>query len=115
MAGIVCHLGDGRWWDAEHSTWRDGFGKPAQVEDNEDLLALTTTTRVVLAAAHRDHHPTNIRACNLVALCRRCHLAHDREGHQRGRWITLFRRKALGDLFVGRYGWDLFPQTRVGE
>jgi hypothetical protein len=23
---IVCHLGDGRWWDAERQAWRDGEG-----------------------------------------------------------------------------------------
>jgi 5-methylcytosine-specific restriction endonuclease McrA len=57
----------------------------------------------VLAAAHRDHDPTNNHPRNLVALCQRCHLQHDREEHRRRRWLTLFRRKALGDLFLGRY------------
>ena len=40
---------------------------------------------------------------NLMALCQRCHLQHDREEYRRRRWLTLFRRKALGDLFLGRY------------
>ena len=24
---LVCHLGDGRWWDAQARIWRDGRGK----------------------------------------------------------------------------------------
>jgi hypothetical protein len=31
-------------------------------------------------------------------------MVHDRPEHQRRRWMTLFRRKALGDLFRGSYG-----------
>ena len=68
-----------------------------------NLLALISTTRVILATAHRDHDPTNNRPRNLVAFCQRCHMLHDREEHRRRRWRTLFRRKALGDLFLGRY------------
>ncbi len=69
----------------------------------EDLPVQVRTTRVVLATAHRDHDATNNRPRNLVALCQRCHLQYDREAHRRRRWLTLFRRKALGDLFLGRY------------
>ena len=61
-------------------------------------------TRVVLATAHLDHDPTNNRPRNLKALCQRCHMLHDRQEHQRRRWLTLRRRKALGDLFLGLYG-----------
>jgi hypothetical protein len=68
-----------------------------------DLLAQVRNTRVVLATAHRDHDPTNNSPRNLVAFCQRCHLEHDRQEHRRRRWLTLFRRKALGDLFLGRY------------
>jgi hypothetical protein len=100
---MVCHLGDGRWWDAEGGTWRDGQGRAAQVDEDEDVLAQAATTRVILATAHRDHDPTNNRPRNLAALCQRCHLQHDRQEHRRRRWLTLFRRKALGDLFLGRY------------
>lgn len=100
---FVCHLGDGRWWDPERSAWRDGQGRTARVTDIKDVLGVVTTTRVVLATAHRDHDPTNNRLRNLAALCQRCHMLHDREEHQRRRWLTLFRRKALGDLFLGRY------------
>jgi hypothetical protein len=53
--------------------------------------------------AHRDHDPTNNRSRNLAALCQRCHLLHDRAEHRRRRWLGLFRRRALGDLFLGPY------------
>ncbi len=100
---FVCHLGDGRWWDPERGAWRDGQGRALRQVDAENLLALISTTRVVLATAHRDHDPTNNRLRNLVAFCQRCHMLHDREEHRRRRWLTLFRRKELGDLFLGRY------------
>ncbi len=100
---FVCHLGDGRWWDPERGAWRDGQGRALRRVNAENLLALISTTRVVLATAHRDHDPANNRVRNLVAFCQRCHMLHDREEHRRRRWLTLFRRKALGDLFLGRY------------
>ena len=100
---FVCHLGDGRWWDPERGLWRDGQGRVLRRVDADNLLALVTTTRVVLATVHRDHDPTNNRARNLVAFCQRCHMLHDREEQQRRRWLTLFRREALGDLFLGHY------------
>ncbi len=101
---MVCHLGDGRWWDPERQAWRDGEGRRVgRVLEVEGLQEQLRTTRVVLATAHRDHDPTNNRPRNLMALCQRCHLQHDREEHRRRRWLTLFRRKALGDLFLGRY------------
>jgi hypothetical protein len=31
------------------------------------------------------------------------HMLHDQVEHQRRRWFTLFRRRALGDLYQGRY------------
>lgn len=101
---MVCHLGDGRWWDSEQAVWRDGAGRRVRrALKVDDLQAQVRTTRVVLATAHRDHDPTNNRSRNLMALCQRCHLIHDRAEHRRRRWLTLFRRKALGDLFLGRY------------
>ena len=32
-----------------------------------------------------------------------CHMLHDRPEHKRRRWATLFRRRAMGDLFGGPY------------
>ena len=101
---LVCHLGDGRWWDAQARVWRDGRGKalkglrPLRLW-REPILS----TRVFLACAHVDHDPTHNRNRNLRALCQRCHMLHDRQEHQRRRWVTLFRRKALGDLYLGPY------------
>ena len=60
-------------------------------------------TRVVLAAAHLDHDPSNNRRGNLKSLCQRCHLIHDRPQHLARRRITYLLRRALGDLFLGRY------------
>ncbi len=100
---IVYHLGDGRWWDPERQIRRDGEGRRVRGAEVLDLLTQVRPTRVVLATAHRDHDPTNNSPRNLVAFCQRCHLQHDRQEHRRRRWLTLFRRKALGDLFLGRY------------
>lgn len=36
---------------------------------------------IVLTVAHLDHDTTNNADDNLVALCQRCHLNHDREQH----------------------------------
>ena len=46
------------------------------------------------------------RSCsaNLAAFCQRCHMLYDRPEHRRRRWLTLFRKKAIGDLFSGPYG-----------
>ncbi len=103
---VVVHLGDGRWWDDEAETWRNGQGRaissvPKVVPSAED--GTTLTTKVVLATAHLDHDPGNNRLRNLKALCQRCHMLHDRKEHQRRRWMTFRMRKALGDLFLGRY------------
>ena len=58
-------------------------------------------TRVYLACAHLKHDPGNNEPANLKALCKRCHMLHDRDEHWRQRWFTYRRRKAAGDLFSG--------------
>lgn len=95
-------LPDGRWFDQDSGTWRDGFGQPASWPDIEEACQVKTS-RVVLAACHRDHDPTNNRPQNLAAWCQRCHLRHDRAYHRRQAWVTIMLRRALGDLFLGRY------------
>jgi hypothetical protein len=70
---------------------------------DEDLLARARITKVVLAAAHRDHDTANNEDAKLAAFCQRCHMLHDRDEHRRRRWRTLFRCKAMGDLFQGPY------------
>ena len=111
---------DGRWWDEQAQHWRDdrgrrvsGLASPARAAAAEPVLAgfparEPRRTYVVIATAHLDHDPSNCDPRNLAALCQRCHLAHDRPEHQRQRWATMFYRRAMGDLFTGRY---LFAQT----
>ena len=100
----VWHLGDGRWWDAQAASWRDGAGKVIRLAAGaDDLLKAVRTTRVVLATAHRNHDTADNTNANLAAFCQRCHMNHDRPEHQRRRWRTLFKRKASGDLFGGPY------------
>ena len=99
---LVWHLGDGRWWDTQAGSWRDGVGQIVCLSvDADDVLKAVRTTRVVLATAHRNHDTSDNANANLAAFCRRCHINHDRPEHRRRR--TLHRRKALGDLFGGPY------------
>ena len=98
---IYC-LRDGRWWDAAAGTWRDGQGRTLSTGPTIEDLGAIRSTRVVLATAHRDHDTANNVAANLAAFCQRCHINHDRPEHRRRRWRTLFRRRAMGDLFQGR-------------
>ena len=98
----VRHLGDGRWWDEEEQTWRNGCGRALSRLARIGGGAVRTT-KIVLAAAHLDHDPTNNRMRNLKALCQRCHMLHDHEEHQRRRLLTLRMRNPIGDLFLGLY------------
>jgi hypothetical protein len=100
----VRHLGDGRWWDQEAETWRNGRGRKVPSPAPAEATPIRTT-KVVLAAAHLDHDPTHCgrRHRNIRALCQRCHLLHDRPEHRLRIRITLRRRRAIGDLFYGLY------------
>jgi hypothetical protein len=60
-----------------------------------EQIAQIRTTRVVLAAAHLDHDPTNNRLRNLRSFCQRCHLIHDHPHHLAMRRITYLLRRAL--------------------
>jgi ribosomal protein S14 len=99
---MVHHLGDGRWFDADAEVWRNGRGReiawPAYAEYRK-----LASTKVVLAAAHLDHDPTNSHPRNLRALCQRCHMLHDQVEHQRRRRLAWRAKRALGDLFLGPY------------
>ena len=95
-------LPDGRWYDEPARTWRDGRSRQARWPDLLEAPR-TRTTRVVLAAAHLNHDPTDNRLRNLQALCQRCHLLHDRPYHLIQRRLTYRKRLALGDLFLGPY------------
>jgi hypothetical protein len=101
-AQLIRCLPDGRWFDPIWQTWRNSRGRRARWPD---LLALIPgrSTRIVLAAAHLDHDPTNNRLRNLKSLCQRCHIIHDAPYHRAQRWITHRGRYAGGDLFLGFY------------
>lgn len=101
---VVAHLGDGRWWDEEAITWRSGRGRA--IAALPPLLECTLAikhTKVALAAAHLDHDLSNNAPSNLRAFCQRCHMLHDKPEHLRQRDITYKKRRAIGDLFGGRY------------
>lgn len=100
---MINHLGDGRWFDPDGEVWRDGQGRVVDWVDFSEYRGQLRRTHVVLAAAHRNHDPTDNRLRNLKALCQRCHLLHDRNEHQKQRRLTYRRRRALGDLFEGPY------------
>ena len=99
---MVRCLPDGRWFDATQSTWRSGRGHPVRGPDLVEMVEVRET-RVILAAAHLDHNPSNNRLRNLKSLCQRCHMIHDRPHHLAQRRITYLLRRALGDLFLGPY------------
>ena len=79
---LVYHLSEGRWFDDE---------------------ACIERTFVPLACAHLDQDTANNADDNLAAFCQRCHLDHDRPWNLKKRRLTMLLRRALGDLFTGRY------------
>src|ERR1700712_4903109 len=111
---IIRCLPDGRWFDPDAATWRDGRGRPSPWPDLIDATRMRTT-RVVLAAAHLDGNPANNRLRNLRSLCQRCHVRHDIAHHTRQRWITYRRRYAIGDLFLGLYDMILLREWLRGR
>src|SRR5215207_10658374 len=97
------------------------LGRRALVGSREEAVARRTrqtTAAATRAVAVEGGYPDNTRGARLLAsrsrpnqqptlkpeglFCQRCHMLHDRPEHQRRRWFTLFRRKALGDLYQGR-------------
>ena len=99
---LIACLADGRWFDDARLAWRDGHGRRAALPFPAELRR-TRITRVTLSAAHLDHDPTNNAPSNLRSLCQRCHLLHDRPHHLAQRRLTYRLRRAIGDLFEGRY------------
>jgi len=104
---VAC-LPDGRWYDPKAGDWRGPDGAPAAWPDMVERAALRHTP-VRLAACHRDHDPRHNDPANLLALCQRCHILHDRAYHRARRRLRLLLRRARGDLFLGPYalapGW----------
>lgn len=54
---------------------------------------------MVPTVARRNHDTANIQDTNLAARCQRCHMLRNRDKHQSCHWLTLFRRKAMGDMY----------------
>lgn len=95
-------LPDGRWLDQEAGVWKNDLGEDANWPDAVDYAHIKRKS-IRLSAAHLDHDPSNSHSNNLMALCQRCHLQHDRIEHTKQRRITRLLRRALGDLFKGPY------------
>lgn len=94
---IVCHLGDGRWWDDRAQAWKDDHGRivrrgarPPPQPDH------TPATREYLATAHLDNNPGHTDQRNLKAFCQRCHTIYDREEHLRRRRLRFLTTRARG-------------------
>ena len=66
-------------WDMIHSSIKDGG------HNMTSSLKKHGFTKIVLTVAHLDGDKTNNRFSNLMALCQRCHLAHDMTQHVRNR------------------------------
>jgi hypothetical protein len=98
---VLC-LPDGRWFDRDENCWCDGHGNRC-IPPWGAALDQLRVTRVILAAAHLDHDPSNSAPSNLKSLCQRCHMLHDRPYHMAQRWLTYRMRWAIGDLFTGTY------------
>lgn len=104
---LICVLDEGTWFDTARGAWRDERGKRARTnlptpEALPDGIRHRWTL-VRLACAHLNHDIADNSPANLAALCQRCHLIHDRPHHLARRRITYLMRRAMGDLFDGRY------------
>lgn len=105
---IILVLENGWWLDADEDTWRDRNGIPTAIPAAWQIRR-ARWLRERIGCAHLDHDPRNNDERNLAALCRHCHLDHDRLWHMARRRQTYRSRRALGDLFLGSYrrqpGW----------
>ena len=99
----VFHLGDGRWWDREESSWRDGAGRfICLAVGTDDVLGRVRTTRGVLATGHRDHDTAINAGKNLAAFCQRCNMNHDRP---EGRPEDTARNEAIASMLRSKQTW----------
>ncbi len=95
---VVRGLPDGRWYDGADETWRDARGR--RVEWPEPVEYGATTDTLVSVEALRI---TNAPVERVRLLCNRCRrLEGAVHGRARAR-ISILLRRAIGDLFLGRY------------
>ena len=95
---VVRCLPDGRWYDGADETWRDGRGRrvpwpeAAEYAATTDVLVGVEALRITRSAVER-----------VRLLCNRCRrLEGAAHGRARAR-ISILLRRAIGDLFLGRY------------
>lgn len=81
-------------FDAMPVVWALATLLAAELERNGlDLDAWRDPIKIVLTIAHLDHVPEHCEMSNLLALCQKCHLDHDRPHHQREAAKTRRARK----------------------
>lgn len=95
---VIRCIPDGRWYDADDQTWRDGGGRRAEWPDVVEY-AQTRDVRVLVRSVKPGDRP-GARAKNL---CRRCHMLEAAVRNAIRARIRARMRRALGDLFLGNY------------
>lgn len=65
-----------------------------EIEGAKDFI------RVVLTIAHLDHNIENNTDENLMALCQKCHLTHDKALHRANARKTLEKKRGIVPLFT---------------
>ena len=97
---VVEHLGDGRWWDAERQRWRDGRGRLAR-----EPIGASHGARPRLSwppPISTMIRPTTRRRTS--RLCARgATLCTTARSTCAAGILTYRSRRAVGDLFLGRY------------
>lgn len=100
-AHLVYHVGDGRWWDEEAGCWRNSEGQRLRWRAIANAGPLRLS-RVVIACARINRSGAD-EPDNLMALCRRCLMLRRAPEYRQQHRLTLLKRRALGDLFLGVY------------
>lgn len=81
---LVCHLGDGCWYDEAAEVWRDGKGRRVRTNlpapENLPSEFPRFFTSVFLACAHLDHDIANNAGSNLAAESGGAKLVHGSGG-----------------------------------
>ena len=103
-AMVATRTGAGhRYWHGEDSlTWLNETGWRLTLEEYEHALTLPLRyVRVQLGIAHLNHDPRDNSDSNLAALCRWCHLMHDRGQHRQTRaWHKDLARPLLQEAIA---------------
>ena len=80
---IVTQFDEGRLVSQDpFSTFKEARKHLKALKETGSSVALASSV-VVLTIAHLNHDPTDCRDENLMAMCQRCHLAYDKDLHQK--------------------------------